>query len=249
MQVSIVVSVYNSHGVLARQMKHFKRMNLPDDVEIIIADDGSNPPFDIKDYDVPNLRILPTGNTLAWTQGIGRNLGAQHAQGEYLLMTDIDHILSREAIEDVRQFTGDRMMFKRFFGILDEDGVLHQDLETLREYGLDVDNLSPKRGLYASVHMNTFGIKKSTFDALGGYDPVHSLVGFHPISRKGDDCYFNAKWNHRAAKAGIELVMGSPIYMFPIGRYHIRGETNPMGLFHNLSYDGQKRMNKGEEAE
>lgn len=245
-KVTIIVSIYNSHGVLARQIKHLHSMALPEDVEVIIVDDGSRPPFARQDYDLNNLSIYRTDNQLAWTQGLGRNLGAAKARGDYLLMTDADHILSRAAIEDARQFAGDRLMFPRFFGVLLEDGTLSQDLPVLREYGLDVDHLG-RRGLYASVHLNTFSIRRATFEHLGGYDPEHSLVGLHPVSRRGDDCYFNTKWNHFAQERGIEIVLGSPIYMFPIGRFHIRGETNPMGLFHNLSYDGKKRAFKGEE--
>jgi hypothetical protein len=259
MKVSVIISVYQSHGVMERQMMHFFAMPLPQDVEIIIVDDGSDPPYQYgdfseplvscaipPDYPDPNFRILYTNNTLAWTQGLGRNMGAADAKGEYLLMTDADHILSREAIEAVRAFDGDRMMFPRYFGVLLEDGALSQDLDTLREYGLDVGNLG-KRGLYASWHQNTFAIKKTTFDMLGGYEPKHSLVGYHPITKAGDDVYFNKKWNRWATGQGIRVAAGPPIYVWPIGKFHIRGETNPMGLFHNLSYDGKKVMHKGEE--
>lgn len=212
-------------------------MNLPNDVEFIFIDDGSNPPLT---GEMKNLTFYRTNNQLAWTQGIGRNLGASKAKGEYLLMTDIDHILSKEAIGDVRNFNGDRMMFHRFFGVLTEEGELTQDLEILRDYGLDVDNLKQKRGLYASVHLNTFAIKKSTFELLGGYEPRHSLVGYHPTTKSGDDCYFNGKWNRYALKNNLKLDFGSDIYMFPVGRFHINGETNPKGLFHNLSYEPVK---------
>jgi len=247
MKLSIVVSIYNSHGVLARQAKYFKRMALPNDVEFVFVDDGSDPPFDIRDYDLPNLSIYATGQKLAWTQGLGRNLGAEKAQGEYLLMTDVDHIISREAINWARGYHGSKAQFKRFFGVLLEDGTLTQDLTTLASYGLDVKHLKPWRGLYASVHMNTFAIRRDIFMELGGYNPRYSLVGYHPVTRSGDDCHFNTKWNHYAVQHDLPTDLGPSIYMFPIGRYHIRGETNPMGLFHNLSYDGVQRMTKGEE--
>lgn len=245
MRVSVVISVYNSHGALARQVKHFNKMRLPDDVEFIFVDDGSNPPFRQEDYELNNLSIYATGNTLAWTQGLGRNLGAEKAVGEYLLMTDIDHILSHDAIEDVRWFTGDRMSFKRYYGILTEDGDLTQDLSVLQDYGLDLQRV--KGNLYAGSHLNTFAIRRSLFWELGGYDPKHSLVGYHPISRKGDDCYFNTKWRKYAKRHSVQVAEGAGIYMFPISRHHIRGETNPKGLFHDLKYDDEQRRVKGEE--
>ena len=57
MKISIIIAVYNSHGAVARQVKYFKAMNLPADIEFIFVDDGSNPPLNIADYDLPNLRI------------------------------------------------------------------------------------------------------------------------------------------------------------------------------------------------
>lgn len=236
MKVSIIISVYESYEAVRRQTLYFAKMHL-DDVEIIIVDDGSEPPILEANYH--------TGNKLAWTQGLGRNLGASKAQGEYLFFTDIDHILSREAIQDVVAFDGDRMMFPRFLGVLLEDGALTQDLEVLREYGADVDRFS-RIALACGVHRNTFTIKRMTFEELGGYEPKHSLVGFHPVTKGGDDVYFNTKWNHWAVKQDVQMAMGSPIYMFPVGRFHVRGETNPKGLFHNLSYEPKRAM-KGEE--
>jgi len=243
-RVSIVISVYQSYEAVRRQVLHFAHMPLPDDVELFLVDDGSDPPHMLSDYDLPGMSILYTNNKLAWTQGLGRNLGARAATGEYLLFTDIDHILSAEAIAAVRAFDDDRMMFPRYLGVLLADGTLTQELPVLYEYGLNPARMQTQRGLYASVHMNTFAIRHSTFAELGGYPEWACIRGYHPRSRQGDDCHFNARWNRWSAVHGVTLQMGPPIYMFPVGRYHIRGETNPMGLFHTLSYDGVKKAYK-----
>ena len=239
MNISIIISIYQSHKILERQIKYFNEMNLPDEVEFIFIDDGSSPAFNIADYKLKNLRIYATNNKLAWTQGLGRNLGAREANGEYLFMTDIDHIISREAIEEVRNFIGDKMIFKRFFGVLTEEGKLTQNIDYLKEYGFDESRLE-KRGLYASVHGNTFAIKKTTFDLLGGYSKSSCTMGYHPAHKQGDDCKFNAKWNRYARENNIQPVVGSDIYIFPIGKYHIKDDPNPKGLFHNLSYKQEK---------
>ena len=65
-KVSVVISVYQSYEIVRRQLIHFQKMNLP--FELIIVDDGSEPPIEGASYQ--------TGNKLAWTQGLGRNLGA-----------------------------------------------------------------------------------------------------------------------------------------------------------------------------
>src|SRR3989304_3527805 len=110
-RVSVVISIYNSHKALARQTKYLSGLNLPDDIEFIFVDDYSNPPHNIQEHPLRNLRIFATTNKLAWTQGLGRNLGASYALGEYLFFTDIDHILSLEALLVSRHFADDKMTF------------------------------------------------------------------------------------------------------------------------------------------
>ncbi len=237
MKLTIIIAFYNSHGAVERQVKHFSQMNLPDDIEFVFVDDGSNPPHHLEDYNLKNLHLIHTNDKRPWTQGLARNIGYKKSKGEYLLMTDIDHILSKEAIMDSYNFTGDKMIFPRYFGVLLEDGTLSQEPKVLKRYGLDMNRLKTKRGLYASVHGNTFTMKKSTFRALGTYDPKHCLYGHHAAGNKGEDSVLNRRWNHYAAKNNITLVVGSPIYMFPIARYHITGNKNPHGLFHNLSQE------------
>lgn len=236
MKLSIVIAVYNSHEAVCRQVKYFNKMSLPDDIEFIFVDDGSNPPFNGDDHDLVSLTIYFTHDKRPWTQGLARNFGASKAKGEYLFFTDIDHILSYEAIMDAYRFDGDRMIFPRFFAVLLEDGTLTQDINTLVVYGLDENRLS-RRGLYASYHGNTYAIKKSTFELLGGYNPKKCLYGHHAPSRGGEDGRFNSDWNHWAVKNNVSIAVGSKIYMFPVGRYHIDGNTNPMGLFHGLSQE------------
>jgi glycosyltransferase involved in cell wall biosynthesis len=237
MKLSIVIAFYNSHGAVTRQVKHFSAMNLPDDIEFIFVDDGSNPPHHLEDYSLKNLHLVHTHDKRPWTQGLARNIGSKKAKGEYLLMTDIDHILSREAIMDSYNFSGDKMIFPRYFGVLLEDGTLSQKQKDLEEYGMDMNRLNTKRGLYASVHGNTFTMKKSTFVLLGRYDASHCLFGHHAANKQGEDSVLNRRWNHYAVKNNITLAVGSPIFMFPIARYHVKGDKNPHGLFHNLSQE------------
>lgn len=237
MKASIIISIYNSHEAVRRQILYFRKMKLPDDVEFIFVDDGSNPPLKGR---MKNLRIIRTNNKLAWTQGLGRNLGASVANGEYLLFTDIDHILSREAIEAVRTFGGDKMSFKRYVGVITTDGDFTQDMDILLDHGFNIKR-KYRNGvyLYASIHGNTYAIKKSTFDLLGGYNETFSGLGYRPQighRNKAEDNDFNGRWNKWARKNNILPEIGPDIYMFPVGNYHVDESHNPMGLFHDLDY-------------
>jgi glycosyltransferase involved in cell wall biosynthesis len=237
MKLSIIIAFYNSHGAVARQVKHFKAMNLLDDIEFVFVDDGSNPPHNIADYDLKNLRIHATNDKRPWTQGLARNAGVKMAKGEYVLCTDIDHILSKEAIMDCYNSQLGNLVFPRYYGVLLPDGTFTQDLKVLEEYGMPMERMKTKRGLYASFHGNTYCMKKSTFELLGGNSEKHCTYGHHASSGRGEDAVLNRSWNRWANDNGIVISLGSPIYIFPIGRYHVKGDKNPMGLFHDLSQE------------
>ena len=238
-KVSIVIPVYQSHEALRRQALYWQSLNLPDDVEIIIVDDGSDPPLE-----ADGVRFVRTNRNLAWTQDLGRNQGAEAARGDILLMTDIDHILSRGAIMASMVFTGARLQFPRYFGVLLEDGSFTDDLDTLIDYGFDTKRLG-RRGLYASFHGNTWAIPRSVFMEIGGYTKSTCIRGYHPGANQGPDCHFNRKWNRWAKKRGVRAERGPRIYMFPIGRYHKDRDNNPFGMFHNLSYEHKKMWKHG----
>jgi len=235
MKLSIVIAAYNSHGVVERQVKYWRSLDLPDDIEFVLVDDGSNPPH--TNHGFEKLRIHHTNDKRPWTQGLARNAGVEMALGEYVLCTDIDHILSKEAIMESYVFTGERIIFPRFLAVLTEDGVLTQDIETLKEYGLPEHCLTSKRGLYASYHGNTYTIKKSTFKAIGGNREKACLYGHHATPQNGEDCYFIRDWARWAAKNDKKCVVGPKIYIFPIGKYHKDYDLNPKGIFHTLSYE------------
>ncbi len=238
MIISVVINILNSHEAVRRQIEHFRKMNLPDEVEIIFVDDGSNPPLQLPEIPLKNFTILYTNDKRPWTQGLARNMGARFASGEYLMMTDIDHIFSKESIEASLSFTGDKMNFFRYYGILDEDGNLITDMDKLIEFGLDPNRLKGQRRNCAGVHGNTFTMRKKVFFELGGYKERHCIGMMHQGKRKGEDSFFSWAFT-KYAIAGIYKIqeVGPNIYVFPVGKFHSTGDTNPQGLFHALSHE------------
>jgi glycosyltransferase involved in cell wall biosynthesis len=223
MKVSVVIAVLESREVLRRQAHYFQSLALPRDTEIIILDDGSKPALEV-DVTPRNFSVIPTNDYRPWSQPCARNFGAEHAKGEFLLMTDIDHILSREAIEAVRNFDGDKMMFPRHWAILDDKGNICQDVEVLFEYGLD-KGLYEQRGLHGGHHANTFAMRKSIFDELGGYD--EKFCGKYG----GDDTNFSRRYGqHHYAGNCARHVNGPPIYVYPDPRKDVKRQ------FHQLRY-------------
>lgn len=232
MNLSIVIPVLDSHEIVRRQLLHFGRMDLSDDTEIILVDDGSDPPLaendEIRELLDSGVRIIETHDTRPWTWALARNAGVKVASGECLLMTDIDHILSQALIDTVRNtFDGVKMNFRREFAVLDEDGHLTQDRDTLTAYGLP-----PDASLRVGMFPNGFAMSRKLFRGLGGYR--EDLVG-NPYPQ-GEDNDFRRRWQAYQKETGAKLCSRTPtIYTFPCGQFCGDVDHNPFGLFHSLS--------------
>jgi len=227
-RLSVIIPVLNSHEVVRRQILHWQRIGLPKGTEIILVDDGSDPPIQ---GEMEGLRILRTNDTRPWTWALARNAGAKASEADYLLMVDLDHILSRDLLDASASFTGHRMQFYRQFGVLDEDGTFTQDIPTLISYGLEPCRIAD-RGVNLPPHPNMFVMRRDVFWDLGGYR--EDLVT-RPYPQ-GEDSEFKRVW-HRAVEAGrYENGTERPIlYMIPNGKYCGDVDADPCGLFHSLT--------------
>ena len=229
MKVSIITAVLNSHEIVRRQILHYEKMNLSDDVEIIFMDDGSKPPLNIKTT-MKNFYVHQTNDDRAWTEHIARNRGIELSRGEYLILIDIDYILPREAIEAVRNFDGDRMNFKRRFGALDKTGNIVYDRKTLESYKLKSRWF---KTIYFPGHRSQFAMNKKLFLDFGKYREDLSGVN-HPMGG-GAGQRFWQKWMKAERKGSVVASEIVPeIFMFPAGKFCISGGDNPLGLFHDL---------------
>ncbi len=208
------------------------------DFEFILVDDGSNPLmidkiFEFKDEYFDSLeiineehsekwaadiftieglgfpfRLVETYDKTKWSQPRARNIGADIACGEWLLMTDIDHIISEEGLEDSYNFNGDKMVFRRKFAVLDDNGNVIRDHDILRDYGCKDKDLEA-----CSSHANTFVMKKHIFcNLLNGYD--HKFLGKYG----GDDSDLNRRYgelHYNGKQVERNVIAKGMIYVYP----------------------------------
>lgn len=96
-QISLIMPYHNNPGMLR---EHYRRLALLqreilDRIEVVICDDASDewtpPPLDRLRVPVKIFRIVSPH--IAWSHRCATNIAAHHAEGRFLLLTDIDHIV------------------------------------------------------------------------------------------------------------------------------------------------------------
>jgi len=238
-KLSLIVPVLNSHKIVQRHMLFFRKMRLPDDVEIIYVDDGSDPPIKhIEPKSHKHFNIIRTNDTRPWTWALARNIGARMSAGRNLLMTDLDYIIPETAIMAGRAFEGDYIGFRREFAILDEIGNFHQDIESLAAYGWPKERYATRK-FELPPHPNNFVIRKDLFLEMGGYR--EDLVE-RPYPQ-GEDNDFKKKRKRWEREGKLKVSEIRPtLYMFPNGKWCAGGDvdTNPFDLFHDLTRKTKK---------
>jgi len=150
---------YENPGMLAIQYRVLAGfpVRVKRHLEVLLIDDGSptSPAVDVpRPAALPELRIYRVGVDIPWHQHGARNLGAREANGPWLFMTDMDHVVPED--------TWTRLLFLQ--------------LESDRMYTfnrVDAPHMRPtidSRYGTPKPHPNTFLVSKELYWEAGGYD-------------------------------------------------------------------------------
>lgn len=184
--LTLVMPYYDNAGMLALQYEGWAAW--PDELKariaIVLVDDGSPtaPAVDVpRPEGLPALFIYRVLEDRPWHQHAARNLGAHVAETKWLLLTDMDHVLTAEAAA---------ALFKRIrLGRLDDKACY-----TLARVEADTGRPTlGKSGLH-KPHPNSFVMTRDTYWRIGGYDEDYCGV-------YGTDGLFRAR-AARMAKPG-----------------------------------------------
>lgn len=157
-ELTLVLPYYLNAGMLFEQQRFWRA--LPDEIKahlhVIVVDDGSprDPAVDVVEATgVASFRLYRTLVDVRWNWLFCRNLGVHVAETDWVLLTDIDHIVPVD--------TWRTLMTERLHGRI-----------VYRFSRVDAPDLTPYK-----PHPNSWLMTRAMFDAVGGYDERFS--GFY----------------------------------------------------------------------
>ena len=149
-RISIVFPYYDNPQMLRFQLGIFKSYSpeVLNRCEIILVDDCS-PTYParevVRETDHPDVRMFRVAFDKPWNQDAARNIGAFEARGEYLLLTDIDHVIPEETLKDLMTLEDERTVY----------------------------TLARKAHFSETViasHVNSYVMARTLYWSIGGYD-------------------------------------------------------------------------------
>lgn len=173
-QLALVYAYYRNPTMLAHQYEVWASypQEIKDQIEIVITDDcspdeeaASTVP---RPEGLPTLRLFRHTKRVNWNQNECRNVGAFNAQAEWLLLTDMDHIVPAETMVVALKINKPKMVFMFSRVSLPDYDIM------LNRHG------RPK------PHPNSWLMTREMYWKIGGYDAFFS--GFY-----GTDSFFRTR--------------------------------------------------------
>lgn len=160
--VTLVMPFYMNRRMLEYQYNVWRTYSeeVKSNMDIVIVDDGSPEQENATDLPiysgVPDISFYRIQVDIPWNQHGARNLGAHVAQGPWLLMTDMDHVVPEATLRSImrKNPNGDGGRKVYTFGRI--EAISGE--RTLDRQG----NLKP--------HVNSFAITREAYWIVGGYD-------------------------------------------------------------------------------
>jgi hypothetical protein len=174
--LTLVMPYYDNGKMLALQYhlwtrwpgKHRNRLR------VIIVDDGSPnaPAANVpRPHGLSQLEIYRVAEDIPWHQHGARNLGAHVAPEGWMLLTDMDHVLSAESAAAL-------------FKAIDRGGLDEGTVYMLDRVEADTGKPTLGRDGKPKPHPNSFVMTRATYWRIGGYDERATIYGTDKLFRE-----------------------------------------------------------------
>ena len=153
--LTVILAYYENPGMLNEQFKTFRALPqaIRDHLQLIVVDDGSpKHPAVAQKIGMP-LQVYRVGVDIRWNQDACRNIGVHHATTEWVLMTDMDHLIP--------QATLDRIVSRKWSG----------------EKVYKFSRVTAPHMTHYKPHPNSWLMTRLMFNRIGGYD--ERLAGWY----------------------------------------------------------------------
>lgn len=194
MNLSMVYAFFENPNMLALQYAVWAAY--PDDIkssiEVVLVDAGGGHWATHVDRPagLPPIRIFRIDRHQRWNQDAARNIGAFEASMPWLLLSDIDHVVSLDCLQRAMRQT---------------------DTKTIYTFGrVDMPDLQPRlRNGKMHCHPNSWLMTKELYWKIGGYD--ERLVGYY-----GSDGQYRAR---ARSYARLRALLDAQLIRYPTDLY------------------------------
>lgn len=199
MPLTLILPFFDNRGMLEEHLKVWA--TYPDDLKaqlhVIVVDDCSPKTgrlsrkslADVGLASMDGFRIL---TKVRWNWLACRNIGAAHAETDWLLLTDIDHVMPVETLRALVEQPRDRESVYRLSRV-----------DATRRWPYELSDCVVREA--KRFHPNTWLMTKAMYDRVGGYD--ERLSGCY-----GTDGEFRDRV-HAASRAVVNL--NTPLIRYP----------------------------------
>jgi glycosyltransferase involved in cell wall biosynthesis len=167
MRVSVVIPAFNAERTLAATLRSVQRQTRPR-VEVIVVDDGSTDRT-VRLAEQWGARVLSKPNS---GQADARNLGIEHAQGDWVTFLDADDLLAASYLQEMEKLAGTGA------ALLHTDAYLFSGRRVFRGMAAPDRPWAPRlepRALFVELAARNFvfvatTVRRDALQRVGGFD-------------------------------------------------------------------------------
>jgi len=160
--ITLIMAYYENAGMLEKHLETFSRypVEVQENLHVIIVDDGSpnapamhTVPKNVSHETKFELSVFRMGEDIPWNQDACRNLGVLHATSDWIMLTDMDHLVPAETMLELMQ------------------GEFHAE-DVYRFARVSAPDMAPYK-----PHPNSWFMHRGMYENIGGYD--ERLAGYY----------------------------------------------------------------------